>query len=75
MSLKSELNYPIPFEDKWILSHISDGEQFRIMMSKFMYSDLLESILENKLNNNVIIDDDKKSGLVYINHNDKYISM
>jgi hypothetical protein len=69
------LNPPIPFEDNWDLSKISNSEQFQIMMSEFMYSQLLESILENELNNNVIIDSNKKSGMVYINHNDKYITM
>jgi hypothetical protein len=69
------LEPPIPFEDSWDLSKISNEKQCKIMISEFMYSKLLESILENELNNNVIIDSDKKSGMVYINHNEKYISM
>ena len=57
------------------MSEISNAEQFKIMMSEYMYSQLLDSILQNENNNNVIIDTDKKSGMVYVNHNDKYISM
>jgi hypothetical protein len=66
---------PIPFEDSWDMSKISNEKQFFIMMSEYMYTHLLEAILENDVNNNVIIDSDKKSGSVYMNHNDKYISM
>ena len=69
------LNTPIPFEENWDLSKISNSEQFKIMVSDFMYSQLLKSILENDINNNVIINSDKKSGMVYMNHDDKYISM
>jgi hypothetical protein len=69
------LEPPIPFEENWDLSKISNEKQFKIMVSEFMYSQLLESILDNESNNNVIIDSDKKSGMVYINHSDKYISM
>jgi len=75
INLYIELPPPIPFEDSWDMSKISNAEQCKIMISEFMYSQLLETILENELNNNVIIDSDKKSGMVYINHREKYISM
>lgn len=75
INLYLDLKTPIPFEDSWDLSQISNEKQFFIMMSEYMYSHLLEAILENDINNNVIIDSDKKSGSVYMNHNDKYISM
>ena len=75
INLYVNLKTPIPFEDSWDLSQISDEKQFFIMVSEYMYTHLLEAILENDLNNNVIIDSDKKSGSVYMNHNDKYISM
>ncbi len=75
INLYKGLEPPIPFEESWDLSKISNGEQFRIMISEFMYSQLLESILENDINNNVIIDTDRKNGIVYINHIDKYIPM
>jgi hypothetical protein len=75
INLYLQLKTPIPFEESWDLSQISNEKQFFIMMSEYMYTHLLEAILENDLNNNVIIDSDKKSGSVYMNHNDKYISM
>jgi hypothetical protein len=75
INLYVDIPKPIPFQDDWDLSKISNGDQFKIMMSEFMYSKLLQSILENESNNNVIIDSDKKSGMVYINHDEKYISM
>lgn len=45
------------------------------MISQFMYRRLLQSILDNEKNSNVIIDKDKDLGMVYMNHNKKYIQM
>ena len=66
---------PVPFEDSWNLSQISDETKSKILISKYIYSELLNEVLNNDINNNVIIDKDSKNGYVYMNHNDKYISM
>ena len=66
---------PLPFDDNWDLSNISDDRRCRILYSKIMYTHLLEEILKNKINLNVIIDRDKDFGLVYKNNLEKYIKM
>ena len=66
---------PLPFDDNWDLSNISDDRRCRILYSKIMYTHLLEEILKNKINLNVIIDKDKDFGLVYKNSLEKYIKM
>ena len=66
---------PIPFEQEWDLSQISQEKQVFILMSDFMYSNLLEEILQNKQNNNVIIDSDSNTGVVYLNHDQQYTQM
>ncbi len=63
---------PIPFDEDWDLSMISIASQHNFIFSQMMYSKLLEEILNNKLNLNVIIDDEN-SGIVY--KNDKYTKM
>ena len=69
------LNIPIPFEDDWDITKIPQSEKQAIMISQFMYRRLLQSILDNEKNSNVIIDKDKDLGMVYMNHNKKYIQM
>jgi hypothetical protein len=70
-----EIKNPIPFDNDWDLSKISDSEKTKIMVSKVMYTRLLENILKNEINLNVIIDKDKDLGMVYKNDTDKYIQM
>jgi hypothetical protein len=69
------LNIPIPFEEDWDITKISQSDKQSIMISQFMYRRLLQSILDNEKNSNVILDKDKDLGMVYINHNKKYIQM
>ncbi len=75
INLYLNMKQPIPFEDNWDLSKINTQQNVAIVASKFMYSSLLEAILENEINNNVIMNSDMKSGMVYMNHDDKYIQM
>ena len=66
---------PIPFDDNWDISKISDLEKSHLMLSQIMYTHLLKEILKNNINLNVIIDKDKDFGLVYKNDLEKYIKM
>jgi len=66
---------PIPFDDDWDISKITRRDKSSIMISQFMYTELLEEILKNDINLNVIIDREKDSGMVYKNNIDKYIQM
>ncbi len=75
ITLYVEVKQPIPFEESWDLSNINNDQRSSILTSKYMYKDLLYNILKNDINNNVIINSDKKTGIVYMNHNDKYILM
>ena len=66
---------PVPFDEKWNLSEINRLTKIGLIFSNFMYSELLEHILQNENNLNVIIDKDNNSGMVYKNDIDKYIEM
>jgi len=66
---------PIPFDNDWDISKISDGDKSKIMISNFMYTKLLDEILKNNENLNVIIDKEKESGMVYKNDNEQYKQM
>jgi len=68
-------NTPIPFDDEWDISKISKGDKTSLIVSQFMYTELLEEILKNDINLNVIIDKENDSGMVYKNNVDKYIQM
>jgi hypothetical protein len=68
-------NTPIPFDEEWDVSKISKGDKTSLIVSQFMYTELLEEILKNDINLNVIIDKEKESGMVYKNNVDKYIQM
>jgi len=70
-----DMKTPIPFDQYWDVSKISIEKKSDIIISQVMYTELLESIFENDLNLNVIIDNEKKSGMVYKNDIDKYICM
>jgi hypothetical protein len=60
--------YPLSFDDKWDTSHVSDAEKTALLISMFKFTKTLESLLENKNNQNVLIDKKNKSGLVYNNN-------
>jgi hypothetical protein len=70
-----KLPEPIPFSDNWDLSKITNERLISILVSDYIYSGLLNAILENEINNNVIINSDKKSGIVYMDHDNKYMSV
>jgi len=67
----------IPFEEEWDLSEINNNDKHLLMISKIMYTQLLEKIMENDKNLNIIIDKDSNSGLVYTNSDNKkeYVNM
>ena len=66
---------PIPFDNKWDISHIAKFIQNEIIFSNFMYSELLKEIINNNFNLNVIIDKNTDSDMVYKNDSEKYIHM
>jgi len=66
---------PIPFDEKWDISKIDSKHRTEFIVSKEMYTSLLEEILKNEINLNVIINKDNKTGMVYKNNIDKYIQM
>ncbi len=66
---------PIPFDNNWDISQISDAERTDIMVSKMVYENFLTEILKNEINLNVIMDKEKGSGMVYKNDEEKYIQM
>ena len=68
-----DIKNPIPFDDIWDISKISESDKSDILISNFMYTKLLEEILKNDINLNVIIDKDKDSALVY--QDDEYIEV
>lgn len=70
-----DIKPPIPFDDNWDISKINENFISGVLNSKYMYTKLLQEILENEINLNVIIDKESKSGLVYKNDIDKYIRM
>jgi len=70
-----EIKTPVPFDREWDISNIDCKTQSAVLMSKFMYTSLLEEILKNEINLNVIIDKNSESGVVYKNDIDKYINM
>ena len=68
-------NLPIPFDEDWDISEISKSDKDGIMISQYVFSKLLNEILKNEKNSNVIIDKDNETGMVYIDHTNKYIEM
>ena len=65
----------IPFDDDWDLSKLDDNIKGRLLISKIMYTTLLEEILKNDKNLNVIIDNESNLGVVYKNEKEQYIGM
>jgi hypothetical protein len=70
-----EVKKPIPFDDDWDTSLISNDRKGFILFTKIMYTSLLEDLLKNEINLNVIIDKENDSGFVYKNDIEKYIQM
>jgi hypothetical protein len=71
--LSNDIIIPISFEENWDLSEIDIYTKTKFLVSNIMYTSLLKKILENKKNQNIVIENNTNSGLVYING--KYITM
>jgi len=65
----NNVNTPISFDQDWDVSHLSIAEKESLLLSMYQYIKTLDSILKNKNNQNVLIDKDSNSGLVYQNNN------
>lgn len=65
----NNVNNPISFDQNWDVSHLSIAEKEALLLSMYQYIKTLDSILKNKNNQNVLIDKDTNSGLVYQNNN------
>lgn len=70
-----EIKPPVPFDGDWDISKLDENIRARLLISQIMYTTLLDEILKNDVNLNVIIDKDSKSGMVYKNDKEQYISM
>jgi len=70
-----EIKTPVPFDEDWDISKINIEKLSNVLLSKIMFTGLLEEILKNEINLNVIIDKNNDSGMVYKNDLDKYIHM
>ena len=71
-----EVKQPISFNEEWDVSKILIDRGTSILISNFMYTDLLKEILNNELNLNVILGDkNKEIGFVYTDEVNKYIKM
>jgi hypothetical protein len=66
---------PKEFDNSWDISQINESDKTKIILSKYMYTFLLDKILDNNENLNVIIDKDSNLGIVYKNNIQKYIKM
>jgi hypothetical protein len=64
-----------PFDNDWDVSRITKFTRHSILLSKIMYSNLLDNILQNEKNLNVVIEKDTNTGIVYKNNVDKFINM
>ena len=64
----NNVNTPISFDQDWDVSHLSIAEKEALLLSMYQYIKTLDSILKNKNNQNVLIDKDSNSGLVYQNN-------
>ena len=63
------------FDNEWDVSKINKFTRHSLLLSKIMYTNLLQNILDNENNLNVIIEKDSNVGLVYKNDADKFIKM
>ena len=60
---------PISFDQEWDISHLSIAEKESLLLSMYQYIKTLDFILKNKNNQNVLIDKESNSGLVFKNNN------
>lgn len=65
----------VPFDQKWDVSNFDDNQKLLMLLQDIKFSNTLEKILENEKNQNVIIDKNNNSGLVYKNEDDKFTNM
>ena len=65
MNLKDNINSPVSFDDEWDVSHLSHEEKTLLIISMYKYTKTLETLLKNKKNLNVVVDQKSNSGLVY----------
>lgn len=75
LNIDSSTTTPVPFDENWDISTLSEPVKCQLLYSKLMYTKLLNEILKNKCNLNVVIDKEKDFGIVYKNKFDKYIKM
>lgn len=59
---------PISFDNEWNTDHMSNEEKNLLIVSMVKYTKTLEYLLKNKNNQNVLIDKDSNTGLVYKNN-------
>ena len=64
-----------PFDNDWDVSRITKFTRHSILLSKIMYSNLLDNILQNEKNLNVVIEKETNTGIVYKNNAEKFITM
>lgn len=69
------LNIPRSFDEDWDISKIDKTLRNMLLLSNMKYTKTLEHILDNDTNLNVIINDESKSGIVYINGPEKFKPM
>jgi hypothetical protein len=55
----------VSFDDKWDTGHIDRNTKTLLFMSTLKYTKTLEYILRNDLNNNVLLDKDSNTGIIY----------
>ena len=58
----------VGFNKEWDTTHIDKFELLKIIFNPMQFSNFHKSILNNDNNNNIVINEDGKSGLVYINN-------
>lgn len=63
------------FDNDWDVSKINKFTRHSLLLSKIMYTNLLQNILDNETNLNVIIEKESNVGIVYKNDVDKFIKM
>ena len=70
INIKNDL---IPFDREWDISSIDDKDKFYLMFSKYMYTKLLELILQKDINSNVVIDNNSNKGLAFYKINEENV--
>lgn len=62
----------VPFNEKWITSHINNSTKTLLFLSKSKFSKIFENILENNINKNIFLDKNPEYIYVYKNLNEKF---